>query len=83
MKNAFLFHLKSLFRYGIGIFGFRVQPLSCALVRRLLVIQKKRLDYKDKVSLKIHDIATWLTNICNTCIAKCLMTTARQLNIVS
>ena len=26
------------------------------------VIQKKRVDYKDKVNFKIRDFTTWLTN---------------------
>ena len=30
---------------------------------------KKRLDWKDKVNFKIHDVKTWLTNKCNTHIA--------------
>ena len=37
-----------------------------------LVVLKKRLDQKDKVNFKIHDVATWLTNNCNTHIAQYL-----------
>ena len=29
-------------------------------------MQKKRLDYKDKVNFKIYDVTAWLTNNCNT-----------------
>ena len=37
-----------------------------------LVIWKKRLDWKDKVNFKIHDVTTWLTNNCNTHIVQYL-----------
>ena len=33
---------------------------------------KKRLDWKDKVNFKIHDVTNWLTNIYNTHIAQYL-----------
>ena len=33
-------------------------------------MQEKRLDYKDKVNFKIHDVTTWLANNCNAHIAQ-------------
>ena len=35
-----------------------------------LVMEKKRLDSKDNVNFKIHDVTTWKTNNCNTHIAQ-------------
>ena len=37
-----------------------------------LVLLEKRLDLKDKVNFKIHDVTTWLTNNYNTHIAQYL-----------
>ena len=37
-----------------------------------LVMLKKTLDKKDKVSFKIHDVRNWLTSNCNTHIAQYL-----------
>ena len=55
MKNVFYFTLKAhfvlkIFKYLSWFFGHL----------------KKRLDYKDKVNFKIHDVTAWLTNYCNT-----------------
>ena len=33
----------------------------------------KRLDWKDKVNFKIHDVTTWFTNNCNTHIGQYLI----------
>ena len=54
VKNVFYFILKALlvlkiFKFLSWIFGH----------------VKKRVDEKDKVNLKIHDITTWLTSNCN------------------
>ena len=35
-----------------------------------LVMQEKRLDKKDKVNFKIHDVTTWLKNNCDRHIAQ-------------
>ena len=35
-------------------------------------MQKKKLDWKDQVNLKIYDVTTWLTNNYNTHIAQYL-----------
>ena len=35
-----------------------------------LVMEKKRLDSKDNVNFKIHDVTAWKTNNCNTHIAQ-------------
>ena len=50
-----------------------------------LVIEKKRLDQRDKVNFKIYDITTWLTNNYNTHIAQYLTKekAIRQLNLQS
>ena len=61
VKNAFLFHLKSSFRFE-GIYVFIMSFWSC---RKSGLIRKK-------VNFKIHDVTTWLTNICNTHIAQYL-----------
>ena len=54
MKNAFHFTSKALFalktlKFLSGLFGQAA----------------KRLDKKDQVNLKFHDVKTWLTIICN------------------
>ena len=54
-KNAFYFTLKAL--VVLKIFSFS---------HDLLVMQKKRLDQKDNVNFKIHNVTIWLTNNCNT-----------------
>ena len=58
IKNAFYFYHKALFVLKILKFmsGF------CSHV-------EKWLDLKNKVNFKIHDVTTWLTNICNTHLA--------------
>ena len=58
MKNVFYFILKALF--VLKIFKF---------LSRLFGHVGKRLDEKDKVNFKIHDVTTWFTNNCNTHIA--------------
>ena len=55
MKNAFYFTLKALL--VLNIFKF---------LSWLFGHVEKRLDEKDNVNLKIHDVITWLTNHCNT-----------------
>ena len=52
MKNAFYFIFKT---QDILIF-----------YHDFLVMQKKRLNQKGKVNLKIYDVTTWLTNNFNT-----------------
>ena len=61
MKNALSFTSKALF--VLKIFKF---------LSRLFGHVAKQLDWKDKVNCKIHDITAWLTNNCNTQIAKCI-----------
>ena len=50
-----------------------------------LVMFKKRLNQKDKVDFKIHDVATWLINNFNTHIAQICQEgkATRQWNLVS
>ena len=55
MKNAFYFTLKALF--VLKVFSF---------LSWLFGPVEERLDWKDKVDFKIHDIETWLANNCNT-----------------
>ena len=66
IKYAFYFILKVLFL--LKIFKFCLD---------FLVMQKKRLDSKDKVSFKIYYFTTWLRKSRNTHIAQYL-TTLRQ-----
>ena len=54
-QKCFLFDLKN---FSFMIFKF----LSSLFV----IMLKERLDQKDKVNFKIHDITTWLTNNYNT-----------------
>ena len=54
VKNVFYFILKALFF------------LEIFFCLELLIMQKKRLDQKDKVSFKIYDVTSWLTNNYNT-----------------
>ena len=54
MKNAFYFNLKVFL--VVKIFNF---------LSWLFDHVKKRLDEKDNVNFKIHDVTTWLTNNCN------------------
>ena len=61
MKNYFYFTSKALL--VLKIFKFLSQ-----LFRHVA----KRLDKKDKVSLKFYDVTTWLTSNCNTHIAQYL-----------
>ena len=61
IKNVFYFTLEALF--VLKIFKF---------CHYFLVMQKKRLDWKDKVNFKIHDVTTWLLNNCNAHIAQYL-----------
>ena len=61
MRNAFYFALKALFVLKIFIFLFWFFGRVA-----------KRLDQKDKVNFKIHDVTTWLTNNYNTHIARYL-----------
>ena len=61
MNNAFYFILKALF--VLKIFKF---------FQDFLVLQEKRLDQKDKVNFRIHDVSTWFTKNCNTHIAQYL-----------
>ena len=58
MKNAFYLNLKS--SLVLKIFKFLPWPFGHVA---------KRLDQKDKVNLKICDLAAWLANNCNTHIA--------------
>ena len=51
MNNAFYFTLKALF--VLKIFKF-------------MVMLKKRLDQKDEINFKIHDVTNWIINNCNT-----------------
>ena len=57
MKKCFLFHLKAFF--VLKIFKFLSWHLNFWFV---LVMQRKRLDEKDKVSFKIYGVTTCLTN---------------------
>ena len=55
-----------------------INHASCSILKALFVLKifkclsrifghaEKRLDSKDKVNFKIHDVTTWLTNNCNT-----------------
>ena len=43
-----------------------------------LVMQKKQLDQKDKVNLKIHYVTNWITNNCNAHIADYLRSKSTQ-----
>ena len=60
MKNTFYFILKAIF------------VLKKFKFFEFLVTLKKRLDHKDKVDFKTHDVTTWLTNNCNRHIAQYL-----------
>ena len=60
MKNAFYFILKALFSRYLNF------------CHDFMVMLKKRIDQKDKVNFKIHDVTAWLTNNCNTHIAQYL-----------
>ena len=55
MKNAFGFTLKALLVLKVLTF------LSWLFGD----VEKKRLDWKDKVNLKSCDVKTWITNNCN------------------
>ena len=59
MKNAFCFILKALFVLKMFVFNCYCE---------FLVMQKKRLEQKDKVTFKVYDVTTWLGNNCNTLI---------------
>ena len=61
MKNAFYFTLKA---------PFVLKYLS--FCHDFLVMWEKRLDEKDKMNFKIHDVTTWLTNNYNTPISQYL-----------
>ena len=61
MKNAFYFMLKALPVVEIFIF-----------LSRLFAYVEERLDKRAKVNFEIFDVTTWLTNNCNTHIAKYL-----------
>ena len=67
-RKFFLFHLKSCFcsQYILRFF------------HDFLVIQKKRLDQKDKVNFKMHDVKGCLTKNCNTHIANILGSKSNQ-----
>ena len=54
--------LKMLFISSQKLFSF---SRYLSFYHDFLVMQKKRLDQKDKVNFKIHDVTTWLTNNCN------------------
>ena len=58
LKNAFYFTLKALF--VLKIFNFLSWPFGH---------DEKRLDLKDKVSVRSHDVTTSLTGNCNRHIA--------------
>ena len=66
MKNAFCFILKA--HFVLKIFKFCLDFLD---------IQKKRLDWKDKINSEIYDVTAWLTINYNTHIAQYL-TNKRQ-----
>ena len=55
MKNGFIFTSKAL--VVLKIFTF---------LSSLFGQVAKRLDKKDKVNFKFHDVTAWLTNNCNT-----------------
>ena len=55
MKYAFYFTLKALFVFKM------FKSLSCIFGH-----VEKRLWLKDKINSKIYNVATWLTNNCNT-----------------
>ena len=61
MNNVFYFTLKALF--VLKYLNF---------CHDFLIMWKKRLDGKDKVNFKSYDVTTWVTNNCNTHIAKYL-----------
>ena len=61
MKNAFYFILKAPF--VLKYFNFCLD---------FSVMQKKRLDQKDKVNFEIDDVTGWLANNYNTRIAQYL-----------
>ena len=60
-KNTFYFTSKALF--VLKIFKF---------LSRLFGHLAKRLDKKDKVNFKFHDVTAWLINNCNTHIVQYL-----------
>ena len=66
MRNALYFILKALLlsRY-------------LSFCHDFLVMQEKWLDQIDKITFKIHDVTTWFTNNCGTCIVQ-YVTNKRQ-----
>ena len=63
MNNAFYFIFKAFF----------VLKIYLSFCHDFLVMLKKRLDWRDQVNFKIHDVTTLLANNYNTHIARYLM----------
>ena len=62
-QKCFLCHLSYFWsQVTLVIFGLKIFKFLSWLFSHV----EKWLDYKDKFNFKIYDIATWLTNTCNT-----------------